>query len=148
MKVLMWKEKTLNITKWKRTICNCRWPKPFKCCFNFKQNCNGKLAVVYLISNNKYSYYQGSYSPHLSSYLATLTIFGLYCLRSSNKVCIVFPVSMISFKTKIPLKTDIHAQETLQGILCTTNSLIPPQSRHSSVEHGKRGEKKKKRVII
>lgn len=33
-----------------------------------------------------------------SFYLATLTIFGLYCLRSCNRVFIVFPVSMISFK--------------------------------------------------
>lgn len=33
-----------------------------------------------------------------SSYLATLTILGLYCLRSCNRVFIVFPVSIISLK--------------------------------------------------
>lgn len=33
-----------------------------------------------------------------SHYLATLTIWGLYCLRSCNSVFIVFPVSMMSLK--------------------------------------------------
>lgn len=46
-----------------------------------------------------------------SFYLATLTIFGLYCLRSCNSVFIVFPVSMISFK-RAKRKTHVIAFRT------------------------------------
>ena len=41
-----------------------------------------------------------AYVKMLYTYLATLTIFGLCFLTKASKVCIVFPVSIISFQNK------------------------------------------------
>lgn len=64
-----------------------------------------------------------------SVYLATLTIFGLYCLRSCNNVFIVFPVSMISLKRE-PHVSGLLIKSSLVNLEGRRRN-VPPQSKRS-----------------
>lgn len=52
------------------------------------------------------------------AHLATLTIFGLYCLRSSSNVFIVFPVSIISLTKKPPKKQRSYFSNFGSRVFC------------------------------
>lgn len=75
-----------------------------------------------------------------SNYLATLTILGLYCLRSCNKVFIVFPVSIISFKHSM-WKAHISGLGIENCVLCWEENI-------GTYLHNQDILCKKKRIIV